>query len=135
MTEIPQSEPYETRRWATIVLVLSLVAALVGSVGLTGWVLNIGALKGILPSLVSMKANTAIGMCGAALAFLSLDGYQKLFRYWEETDLVESYDLGVNGYVVKPVAFDQFLEAIKRIGLFWVLTNEPPPDVEAEANN
>lgn len=53
----------------------------------------------------------------------------------EESDLVESYDLGVNGYVVKPVAFGQFLESIKRIGLFWVLTNEPPPDVKAEANN
>jgi CheY-like chemotaxis protein len=47
----------------------------------------------------------------------------------EEKDLVESYDLGVNGYVVKPVAFDQFLEAIKRIGLFFVLTNEPPPAI------
>lgn len=45
----------------------------------------------------------------------------------EENDLVESYNLGVNGYVVKPVGFDQFLEAIRRIGLFWVLTNEPPP--------
>jgi CheY-like chemotaxis protein len=52
----------------------------------------------------------------------------------EEKDLVESYDLGVNAYVVKPVAFDRFLEAIRRIGLFWVLTNEPPPagDIEAE---
>lgn len=50
----------------------------------------------------------------------------------EEKDLVESYDLGVNGYVVKPVAFDQFLEAVKRIGLFWVLTNEPPPEIEGE---
>lgn len=45
----------------------------------------------------------------------------------EETDVVESYKLGVNGYVVKPVDFEQFLEAIRRIGLFWVLTNEPPP--------
>ena len=45
----------------------------------------------------------------------------------EESDLVDSYSLGVNGYVVKPVGFDQFLEAIRRIGLFWVLTNEPPP--------
>lgn len=52
----------------------------------------------------------------------------------EESDLVESYDLGANGYVVKPVAFEQFLEAIKRIGLFWVLTNEPPPEVEGETD-
>ncbi|MFT3746172.1 MAG: response regulator [Pyrinomonadaceae bacterium] len=44
----------------------------------------------------------------------------------EESDLVDSYDLGVNGYVVKPVQFDQFMEAIRHIGLYWVLTNEPP---------
>lgn len=46
----------------------------------------------------------------------------------EEKDLVESYDLGVNAYVVKPVGFDKFIDAIRRIGLFWVLTNEPPPE-------
>lgn len=50
----------------------------------------------------------------------------------EEKDLVESYNLGVSGYVVKPVAFDRFLEAIKRIGLFWVLTNEAPPGTVAK---
>ncbi len=50
----------------------------------------------------------------------------------EERDLAESYGIGVNGYVVKPVAFDEFIEAIKRIGLFWMLTNESPPDPEVE---
>jgi len=50
----------------------------------------------------------------------------------EESDLVESYHLGVNAYVVKPVGFEQFLEAIRRIGLFWMLTNEPPPEVKVE---
>lgn len=45
----------------------------------------------------------------------------------EEQDLIETYDLGVNAYVVKPVGFDKFVEAIRSIGLFWVLTNEPPP--------
>ncbi len=50
----------------------------------------------------------------------------------EEKDLIESYQLGVNGYVVKPVDFNQFLEAIRRIGLFWVLTNEPPPRAETD---
>jgi len=50
----------------------------------------------------------------------------------EENDLVESYDLGVNAFVVKPVGFEQFLEAIRRIGLFWILTNEPPPFVEGQ---
>jgi CheY-like chemotaxis protein len=44
-----------------------------------------------------------------------------------EQDIVESYDLGVNSYVVKPVAFDRFVEVVKQLGLFWVLTNEPPP--------
>lgn len=46
----------------------------------------------------------------------------------QEQDIVESYDLGVNAYVVKPVAFDKFVEAVKQLCLFWVLTNEPPPD-------
>ncbi|MEN9934054.1 MAG: hypothetical protein RLZZ387_633 [Chloroflexota bacterium] len=47
----------------------------------------------------------------------------------EEQDIVESYQLGVNAYVVKPVAFDQFMEAVRRLSLFWVLTNEPPPEM------
>lgn len=45
----------------------------------------------------------------------------------EEQDLVESYRLGVNAYVVKPVDFSEFLEAVKRLGVFWALVNEPPP--------
>jgi CheY-like chemotaxis protein len=45
----------------------------------------------------------------------------------EERDLAESYQLGVNAYVVKPVDFENFLEAVKEIGLFWVLLNELPP--------
>ncbi|HNT77858.1 MAG TPA: response regulator [Anaerolineae bacterium] len=44
----------------------------------------------------------------------------------QDQDIVESYHLGVNAYVVKPVAFDKFVEVIKRLSLFWVLTNEPP---------
>ena len=45
----------------------------------------------------------------------------------EEKDLVQSYDLGVNAFVVKPVDFDQFLKAIRALGMFWVIVNEPPP--------
>ncbi len=45
----------------------------------------------------------------------------------EEQDLLKSYDLGVNAYVVKPVDFPQFVEAVKRIGCFWAVINEPPP--------
>ena len=46
----------------------------------------------------------------------------------EEQDLVESYSLGANAYVVKPVSFDDFIEAIKEVGLFWAVINEPPPE-------
>lgn len=46
----------------------------------------------------------------------------------EEQDVVESYKLGVNAYVVKPVAFNDFVDVVKQLGLFWVLINEPPPD-------
>lgn len=45
----------------------------------------------------------------------------------EESDLIESYKLGVNAYVVKPVHFNEFVDAIKKIGLFWLIINEPPP--------
>lgn len=45
----------------------------------------------------------------------------------EETDVVRSYNLGVNAFVVKPVGFDEFFSAIKEIGVFWALLNEPPP--------
>ena len=45
----------------------------------------------------------------------------------EEQDLIESYKLGVNAYVVKPVNFNQFVDAVKEIGAFWAVINEPPP--------
>ena len=45
----------------------------------------------------------------------------------EEQDLVRTYNLGVNAYVVKPVAFADFMEAVKTIGKFWAVVNEPPP--------
>lgn len=44
----------------------------------------------------------------------------------EERDIVESYELGVNSYIVKPVDFEQFAEAIRQLGLYWVLLNQPP---------
>jgi CheY-like chemotaxis protein len=47
----------------------------------------------------------------------------------EERDLVDSYQLGVNAYVVKPVSFNEFVSAIQGLGVFWALVNEPPPDV------
>ena len=44
----------------------------------------------------------------------------------EETDLVKSYQFGVNAYVVKPVNFQDFVKAVKELGVFWAVINEPP---------
>lgn len=46
----------------------------------------------------------------------------------EEEDVVRSYSLGANAYVRKPVEFDRFIDAVKTLGLFWLLLNESPPD-------
>ena len=45
----------------------------------------------------------------------------------EESDLIRSYQLGVNAFVVKPVGFEDFFKAIRELGVFWALLNEPPP--------
>lgn len=44
----------------------------------------------------------------------------------QERDVIESYQLGANSYIVKPVDFDQFNEAVKQIGFYWLLLNQPP---------
>jgi two-component system response regulator len=44
----------------------------------------------------------------------------------EERDIVDSYELGVNSYIVKPVDFEQFTEAVRSLGLYWLLLNQPP---------
>lgn len=46
----------------------------------------------------------------------------------EDRDIIESYNLGVNSYIVKPVDFDQFSEAVKQLGLYWKLLNQSPLD-------
>lgn len=51
----------------------------------------------------------------------------------EESDLVKGYELGANGYVVKPVDFDQFISVISRLGVFWAVINEPPPSGSQKA--
>jgi CheY-like chemotaxis protein len=45
----------------------------------------------------------------------------------EEKDMIRSYSLGVNAYVVKPVDFHEFVNAVKELGVFWAVINEPPP--------
>jgi CheY-like chemotaxis protein len=45
----------------------------------------------------------------------------------EEKDMMKSYSLGVNAYVVKPVDFHEFVNAVKELGVFWAVINEPPP--------
>ncbi len=44
----------------------------------------------------------------------------------EDRDIVESYNLGVNSYIVKPMDFEQFTEAVRQLGLYWLLLNQPP---------
>jgi two-component system response regulator len=44
----------------------------------------------------------------------------------EESDLIESYKLGANSYIVKPVEFENFSKAIHEVGLYWLLLNKPP---------
>jgi len=50
----------------------------------------------------------------------------------ETPDLVEFYKHGVNAYVVKPVDFSEFMEAVKKLGVFWAAVNEPPPQTGRE---
>jgi len=51
----------------------------------------------------------------------------------EERDLVQSYHLGVNSYVVKPVDFPQFTDAVRQLGLYWMLLNQVPSELAAES--
>lgn len=51
----------------------------------------------------------------------------------EERDLIESYRLGINAYVVKPVGFEQFVEAVRQIGAFWAILNERAPGAVRKA--
>jgi two-component system response regulator len=51
----------------------------------------------------------------------------------EDRDLIKGYNLGANSYIQKPVDFDQFRETVKQVGLYWLLVNQPPLAVAAQA--
>jgi two-component system response regulator len=48
----------------------------------------------------------------------------------EDRDIVESYKLGVNSYLVKPVDFEQFIDSVRQLGFYWLLLNKAPPSLE-----
>ncbi|CAN5674357.1 response regulator [soil metagenome] len=70
-----------------------------------------------LEVLEAVRANTAL----RSIPVVMLTSSQ------EESDVLKSYELGVNAYVVKPVEFNQFVSAIAELGVFWAVLNEPPP--------
>jgi two-component system, response regulator len=71
-----------------------------------------------LEVLHQMKSDSKLGMIPVVIMTSSR----------EDRDLQTAYQLGVNAYVVKPVKFEEFMDAVRQVGAFWAVLNEPPPD-------
>ena len=87
----------------------------------------------VMPHMVLLDLNMPIGGGLQVLRRMRADPRTKLLPVVvlttsnEDKDIISSYDLGANSYVRKPVDFEQFVEAVRNLGLFWLVTNERPP--------
>jgi two-component system, response regulator len=88
--------------------------------------------KSIMPKIIllDIKMPKVDGI--EVLRKIKMDPYRKIIPVVvltsskEERDIIESYKLGVNAYIVKPVEFDKFVKAVSEIGFFWLILNQPP---------
>lgn len=78
-----------------------------------------------LEVLAELKANPALRMIPVVVLTSSR----------EEPDLRQCYELNTNAYVVKPIDFQEFVEVIKQVGLFWAVVNQPPPGSASTSNS
>ncbi len=92
-----------------------------------------GAENRVLPNLILLDLNLPRVDGLEVLRRMRADERTRLLNVvilttsYEEIDRVSSYDLGANSYVRKPVDFEQFVEAVKQLGLYWLVLNEPAP--------
>jgi light-regulated signal transduction histidine kinase (bacteriophytochrome) len=85
------------------------------------------------PSMLRLVVHNLLSNAIVMLLDLKLskvDGLEVLKRVKSDPDLRKSHDLGTNAYVVKPVGFQDFVEAIKKVGLFWAIINQAPESLE-----
>ena len=90
----------------------------------------VGGTLGLARGLLGRLAGAALGEVVGCRRLRDAGNYTPvvmLTSSQEESDVLKSYELGVNAYVVKPVEFKQFVAAIADLGVFWAVLNEPPP--------